>query len=196
MTPRMVLRGLLKFLAVVLAAGAVGAGLGVALAELTGNDDSTPPAAQITSAAPTATATTPARTTTATQARTGSLTPRVRVLSAMLYPAATPRGRARQRARVVVRVRVTSRSDETIRAQTPVLLVGPHRVRPDPGAADAAGALLRPLPPGESATGELHFDTTGSATRRLRDQRRAGLRIVERTVKVNITISSTPAPAG
>lgn len=210
----MVLRGLLKFLAVALAAGVVGAGLGIGLAELSGDDadPATPiaprPATETapaqTTTAPTATATT-VRTTTAPAATTPtttrpvrvSRTTRVRILSAVLYPASTRRGRARQRARVAVRVRLTSRSVKTLPAQAPTLIAGTARLRADRRATDVAGPLLRPLAPGKTATGELRFETTGSATRRLTNQRRARLSIAGRTVRVSkIRISRTPAPAG
>jgi hypothetical protein len=66
MTPRMLLRGLLKFVAVVVAAGVVGAGLGIALAELSGNDDAG------TAIAPPATSTAGRDTTTAVGTTTTS----------------------------------------------------------------------------------------------------------------------------
>ena len=197
--PRVVLRGLLKFVAVALAAGVVGAGLGIALAELTGNDDVPTPLAPQNESSPRtatdmATATTATSTTASTQPAGGSRTTRVQIQSAVLYPAGAPDGEDPQRARVVIRVRVTSRSVSPIPRQTPMLIVGSSRVRADPDSADA---LLRQIAPGETATGELHFETTGSATQRLANQRRARLRIAQRTVNVNdISISSRSAPPG
>lgn len=187
---------LLKFLAVVVVAGVVGAALGAALAKLTSQDDHPPIAPDTMSATTTATSTAADTTATSTQSRTDSPTTRVQILSAVLYPARTARGRARQRARVVVGVRLTSPSTDTLPAQAPVLIVGASRVRADPRAADAAGTLLRPLAPRETATGELRFETTGSVTQRLAMHRRARLSIAQRTVNVKIRISSTQAPAG
>jgi hypothetical protein len=114
----------------------------------------------------------------------------------VLYPASTPSGRAQRRARVVVRVRVTNRSTSTISAQVPRLLVGTRTVRNDPRAADAAGALLRPLRPAASASGELRFETIGTVTEALtaRPRTRTRTRIAGRTVSISIRISSTPPP--
>jgi hypothetical protein len=195
--PRVVLRGLLKFIAVVVAAGVVGAGLGIGLAELSGDDDpGTSIAPQATTAGPGTPG--PTRTTPATTpAGPRNRTTRVQIRSAVLYPASPASAQAQQRARVVVRVRVTSRSTTTIAAQVPVLLVGAEIVRNNRRAAGAAGRLLRPLRPMTSATGELHFAATGAVTRTLTTQRRARLRIAGRTVGVSIRISRrTPAPQG
>lgn len=230
-TPHMLLRGLLKFLAVAVAAGVVGAGLGIGLAELGGGDDdgtpfaprttstaslltTTPPAQTTTSTTsppttsptsppttttPTPTTSIPAETTTTSTTATDgqvSRTTRVQIQSAVLYPASTPRGRARRRARVVVRVRLTNRSADTLRAPAPMLIVGAGRVRADPRAAEVAGPLLRSLAPAKSARGELRFETIGSITQLLMNQPRARLSIAGRTVSVSIRVSSTPAPAG
>lgn len=131
--PNVVLRGLLKFVAVVLAAGVVGAGLGIALAELTGDDEApTPLAPQIDgspgTATDTATATTATSTTGARQPPQVSRTTRVQIQSAVLYPASEDP----QRARLVIRVRVTSRSVRPIPGRTPMLIVETSRVRAGP----------------------------------------------------------------
>lgn len=199
--PSVILRGLLKFVAVVLAAGVVGVGLGIALAKLTGNDEAPTPLARQIEGSPriatdtaTATATTATSTTGSTQPARMSRTTRVQIQSAVLYPASTPDGEDPQRARVVIRVRVTSRSVSPIPGKTPMLIVGASGVLAEPDSADG---LLGPIAPGETATGELHFDTRGSVAQRLANQRRARLRIAQRTVSVNdITISSRSEPPG
>ncbi len=203
---------MLKFLGVVLLAGAVGAGLGIVLAELTGSDEEVPPLAPTTTATTaTTTATTRGSSTTATTRRpttsttqrdpsttTASaalrLVPRVQIQSAVLFPARTQRGRARRRARVVVRVRVTNREDTTVKAQIPTLVVGDARVVNDPSAASAAGTLLKAIGPRAGASGELRFETSGDVTQALTNARRARLRIAGRTVVVKLTISPTPVP--
>jgi hypothetical protein len=184
MNPRMVLAGLVKFVAVVVAAGIVGAGLGIGLAEVTGSD------------APGTAVATPTTATAPTPVSPGNLTPRVQIRSAVLYPARTARGRARRLARVVVPVRVVSRAATTIAAAVPSLLVGARTVRSDPRAADAAGNLLEPLKPAASATGELRFEIAGAVTQALSRRPRARMRIAGRVVGVHIRISRTPARSG
>ncbi|HVF78228.1 MAG TPA: hypothetical protein VNA28_08005 [Solirubrobacteraceae bacterium] len=216
MTPQVLLRGLAKLLAVVLAAGAAGVVIGVGLAALSGDDASgggggaiVPPTTSMTSTARTATTsmrttgtpTTPgqaigAPTTSTTPATNVGRTTRVQILSAVLYPAATTSGKARARARLIVRVRLTSRSPRTIPAGAPMLIVGNEAIRSDRRAAASAGELLRPLAAAQSATGELFFETAGDLTRRLTSQARARLSIAARTVEVPIRISSTPVPQG
>lgn len=189
--PGILFRGVLKFAVVVLAATAVGAGLGVGLAALSGDDGPSP--VPVTTSA--STSTSPAQTTAATPAQ-GSRSPRVRVLSAVLFPSATASGRARRRARLSVRVRVTNRDSATLAAQDPQLLVDTRRISTDPRADSVAGPLLESLAPAASAAGELRFETTGAVTGRLHARPSARLRIAHRTVAVKITISPTPAPAG
>jgi len=219
----MILRGLLKLIAVVVAAGVVGAGLGIGLSKLSGDDGSPALAPQTASSTPstatqrTQTADTPPATRTQTTERTGTqtttattrtqttsttqttgprrtLVPRVQILSAVLYPAATESGRARQRARVSIRVRVTNRGADSLEPEAPVLIAGDDRVTADPRATELAGDLLEPLAPETSATGELRFEIAGAVTQRLTAQPRARLGIANRTVAVTIQISQTPAP--
>jgi hypothetical protein len=215
MSPHIALRGVLKFLGVVLAAGVVGVGVGVALAELSGGDDdgtslapqatrSTPLAA--TARAPagpatpaTAPSTPPATPVTSTLPATGAAhgrTNRVRILSAVLYPAATAGGQARRRARIVVRVRVTNRGAAALAPQDALLLAGDRRVAADPRASTVARSLRRPLAAGARATGELRFETAGAVTRLLTTKRRALLRMAGRTVAMAITIGRTPPITG
>lgn len=195
MNPRPLLSIVLKIVAVAIAAGVVGIAVGVGLAKLTGSGgDDDAATAQTTSGSP---VTTPGTTPTApTAPAERSRTTRVQILSAVLYPARTASGRARQRARVVVRVRVTSRSVGTLTPKKPQLLVDADRVSPNPRTADLAAPLLEPLAPAASATGELRFETAGAVTQRLTTQQRARLTIAGRTVSVPIRISGTRAPSG
>ena len=186
------IRGLLKFVAVVVAAGVVGAGVGIGLAALTGGEDDPSPAPQAAGTAPgTATSSTPALGTTPareTAPAKPALVPRVQVLSAVLLEASTASGRDRRRARVSIRVRVTNRGAETLDLEDPQLLVGDDRVSADPRAADGAGTLLKPLASDASATGKLRFETTRAVTERLTTEGSARLGIAGRTVAVKLEI--------
>jgi len=209
----MLLRGLLKFIAVVVAAGVVGAGLGIGLAELSGGGDTTAVAPTTASSPPgtesstvPATSTSPAPATATAATSTGSTAPpaaqgtartnRAQVLSAVLYPAKSASGRARRRARVVVRVRVTNRGLATLAPKPAILLAGTDEVPANTRAGAVAGDLLKPLARGASATGELRFETAGAFTQRLTSQPQARLRIAGRTVALSITLSSSPPPPG
>ena len=197
--------GLAKFLAVIVGGTAVGAGIGIALSALSGNggNESTAspraiatPSAEARTPTPTSTARTPTPTSAArTPTPTGTAVPAgeglgLRVESARLISASTASGRARQRARLVVRVRLSNRSDVRLPAQNPLLLNGAGTVRVDPFAADAAGPLLRPLAAGMSAVGELRYETAGELTQRLTDQRRARLRFGSEVISVKLDISA------
>ena len=206
--------GLAKFLAVIVGGTAVGAGIGIALSALSGNggNESTAspraiatPSAEARTPTPTSTARTPTPTSTArtptptsaarTPTPTGTAVPAgeglgLRVESARLISASTASGRARQRARLVVRVRLSNRSDVRLPAQNPLLLNGAGTVRVDPFAADAAGPLLRPLAAGMSAVGELRYETAGELTQRLTDERRARLRFGSEVISVKLDISA------
>jgi hypothetical protein len=171
--PRTLLRGVLKLVAVVVAAGLAGAGIGVGLAKLSGNDGDDAAALP----APTSSA----RTSTSTASPNRQ--PRVKVISARLIPPPNETGRAR----VTVRVRVTSRSDSPITSPAPALVTGQDVVQIDTRARADAGRLLRPLAPGAAVTGTLRFTPSAEATRRLTARPRARLRIVERMVTLKLT---------
>lgn len=196
---QLLLRSLAKFATVAAAAVVCGAALGIGLSEVLGPGEKRSPldarttgeqarGADTTTRAQTATQTQA----TATRARTmpgpSSDAPRVRVVSAVLLSATTRRSRARRRARLSVRVRVTNRDRRRLVRPAPTLLSGGARVRVDPHAAEAGGALLRPLVPGVTAAGELRFETAGEVTQRLSDERRARLRIAGRTVTLRVRI--------
>lgn len=213
--PKTLLRGLAKLVAVVVAAGLAGALIGIGLAKLSGDDGGDAPAlpaaasttassvsgstttTATTSAktAKTATATTPATQTTTTQSGAAEpvspkvaayKAPRVEVLSAGIGSAATGTGRAP----VTIRVRVTNRGGRTLTVPAPALLTGQDEVVIDRGATADAGALLRPLATGSSATGTLRFTPLVEATQRLLAKPRARLRIAKRVVLLKLTTAS------
>jgi hypothetical protein len=217
MKPQSLLRGAAKFAAVAIGAVALGAVVGLGLSELSGdNVASTPtgPAAPgttqtttkpaRTTAKPARTATKPTRTTTKaaqpsparTQTTPSPALPRVNIVSAILQPAATASGRSRRRARLSIRVEVVNRGDRRLTWPAPQLISGTTLMRVDPNAGGAAGALLKPLARGATATGELRFETVGDVTSRLQNARRARLRIAGRTVKVRVTIGAPAKSSG
>ena len=152
------LRGLAKFVAVVVAAGLVGAGLGIALAKLSGNEGGeTAQSAPATSTAP------PASTTPAAVApdAPAAVAPRIEVLSALLGRTSQSTGRAL----VAARVRITNRTDSRISLDDPALLAGQDEFPPNESAA--SNSVLRPLAPAASATGTVRFVLPPIVTRRL-----------------------------
>jgi hypothetical protein len=210
------LRGLLKLVGVIVAAVAVGAGVGLGLSKLNGSGGTGAPlpatgtttatAATTTAPAPgatetAATETAPSTTGTETTAQTatplqGASVPRVQVISATLFPAASANGIARKRARVSVVVKVTNRNTTVLTPPNPLLLTGQDRIPVDPRAAQIADPLIQPIAASKSATAELRFEIAGAITQRLNSKPRARLAIVNRIVALKITVSPTPAPPG
>lgn len=166
---REALRGAAKMVAVVVIGAAVGLGAGRGIAEVAGDSGSagSPPE-------------------TAAQDPVIS----VNVTFAALRPAATPLGRARDRARLRVGVRVRNRSDRRVTIDPPRIQVGEDTVRVDKAAEDLAEDVFEPLSPGASAKGELRFETAGATTRRLMDRNRTTLRIAGRKIQVRYDVGS------
>gem|GEM_PF-2058687 len=196
--PKRLLRGVGKLIAVVLAAGLAGAGIGIGLAKLTGGDDTSAPvlpatastAAKTTQTAPRATTSkTPTGTTTAPAVYR---VPRVEVLSAQLGPIDAATGRAQ----ATVRVRVTNRGIGPLRISTPQLLSAQDKVPLDAAARGGAGALLRRIAVGRRATGSLRFTLPAAVAQRLTATPQARLRIARRTVALPLETSTAEAPAG
>jgi hypothetical protein len=194
-------RDIAQILGVALLAGLVGAGIGTGLGELVGDDTASGADLRLATEATTATAApapspAPAGTppaTTPSAARPSNARPRVRVLAAVLYPAATSRGQSLQRASVRVRLRMTAPEGNPLPPARPSLLTDAGSVLVDPAAADLAGALLSGVRPGVSATGELRFETAGATTIELTTTRKGRLRIAGRTVPLTIEVSPAPA---
>jgi len=203
--------GLLKLVAIIAAAAIGGTVIGIGLSKVSGDGDSglvlgaDPSATTAARSADTATAAIPptATTTTATtpagEAQApipaqGARVPSVKIVSATIFPAATAAGRARQRARVSIRVTVTNRDTKSLTPPNPLLLTGQDRIGFDPRASDLADPLIKPLGASKTATGELRFEISGGVTRRLNAKPRARLAIVGRVVALKMTISPSPAP--
>jgi len=186
-TRRHILRGLARFVAVALLAGAIGAGLGVGIAELTDDGDPGPasePGSISVAARP-----------------SGRID--LHVLSSVFSPAVSASGRARDRARLSVRLRATNDTDRAITLRNAVLVVEGQEVRPDPDAGRVsrlAARLLRPIGAGRRATGELRFEVAGDTTSALRRERRARLRVAGQIESLSLTFaqparSAPPSPA-
>ncbi|MGH2840034.1 MAG: hypothetical protein ACRDKY_04325 [Solirubrobacteraceae bacterium] len=114
----------------------------------------------------------------------------VRIVSAILHPAGTARGRSRQRARLSVHARVTNGGARAVRFPPPRLETGTTLLAVDAHAGAAAGALLRPVPARSTADGVLRYEAAGAVTRRLTSGRRAVLRIAGRSIRLQLTLGS------
>ncbi len=207
------LRGLAKFIALVLVAGGIGVALGMGLSELAEDDEPAATSPQTTSdtaatptptptptTAPAAPATAPTSTSTSTVASVASTgttaspppspAPRVRIsiLDARLFTDATPSGRREQRARVTVRTRADNTGAQRARLDPPTLRVGSVRIRADP-----AGARFDALGAGASQTVTLHFSLAGAATPKVVRDRRARLLIAGQSLALRVKVR---APEG
>jgi hypothetical protein len=179
---REALRGAAKMVAVVVIGAAVGLGVGRGIAEVAGDSGS--------AGSPPETAAQPKPAADAKAPPSADPVISVNVTFAGLRPAATPEGRARDRARLRVGVRVRNRSDRRVTIDPPRIQVGDDTVRVDKEAEDLAEDVFAPLSPGASAKGELRFETAGATTRRLMDRRRTTLRIAGRKIQVRYDVGS------
>ena len=147
----MLLRGAIKLVLVTVAAGAAGTLLGIAIAELTG-DDATPtaPAAVPASSTP--------RPTTTAAATPPPPTEKVKV-SALSATALPTRNGGEPGLRLTVRATIENASGRAIRPTAPRLLVDDLGVAVAPESGSTGGELLAPsLADGATAEGTLRFD--------------------------------------
>lgn len=191
---RLLLRGLVKFLAVVVVAGAVGTALGFALSKLTGSDE--PPAAitpDPTSPVPrpiTAAAPSDSRTSTPRPSGQDPLEQlRVTVVSAVLHPSASPAGQRRRGARLGVRVKVENPGTQRVVVPRPSLLTA-RQPTPTDAAADGPKTRLGTINPGQTVDVTLRFETAGAVTRQLTTQKRARILVGRRASPVAVTVGS------
>lgn len=187
------LLGFAKLVALVLAAGAVGAALGTGLSSLSAGGG---PAAleegagRLSDLARAGTSATATGTTTATTTAPADPLAQVRVsvLDARLFTDETPSGRQAQRARLTVRVRAENSAGRRLTLPPAVLRVGSVRV-----AADASGARFDPLAAGAGQTVTLRFSLAGDATPKIVRDRRARILIAGQSVAMRIKVR---APGG
>lgn len=184
----MLLRGAAKLVAVVVIAGAAGVLLGLAMAELTGDDAApTPSAAVPTSSTPRATTATSAATAPATTEKV-----RVAVASATARP---PADGAEQGSRLSVRASVENASGRAIRPKQPQLLVDDLRVAAAPEFSGTGGELLAPsLADGATAAGTLRFEVPSKTPSELTTSR-VRLQIAGKIVVLSPKLGET-APGG
>ncbi len=197
---KLFLRGLLKFLVLVLVAGGIGVALGMGLSTLAADDEPAAPGAQTTEAtagtAVPATAPPAAVATTATTATATTSSPpssplarvAVSVLDARLFTDSTPSGRREQRARVTVRLRADNAGAQRVTLAPATLRVGSVRIPADP-----AGARFDPLGAGAAQTVTLRFALAGEATPKVVRDRRARILVAGRSLPMRVKIE---APAG
>jgi hypothetical protein len=222
-SPKLLLRGLAKLVAVVAAASLAGIGLGAGLAKLSG--DSTAPGPLAATSATAEAPSTPATQTTGSSRSTGSSTQpsaetATRPAATTTEPATATQPGAVEgtadpdvavevlsarlgtpsattgHARVQAEVRVTNRAKTPVQITTALLISGDYEVPLDVAARDAAAGLLKPIAAGASATGKLRFTTATAATQRLLANPAAHLRIADRTVDLPLQAAQGTATTG
>jgi nitrate/nitrite transporter NarK len=164
-----------KLLAAALLAGVAGLALGIGLAKLSNGND--PPAAATAGA-----------TTRASLGQVG-----VSVVASVLHPAATAFGRQRQRARLVVVVRLQNRGTRRVTIPRPALLAAGVRQGTDP-SADAPGTSVRQLGAGMRRQIALQFEVAGTVTRGLTTGRRARVLVAGHTLTARVTLGPPVRP--
>lgn len=201
------LRELVTLVVVVAAAAVVGFGLGVALNHMFGTTKPSSSSRRAPLAQTTTGATAPATGTTAS-ARTGASTPATTSTSAGAGTATPVRttidmgqqvtlrvtgaslisGTVAGAARLTVQATVQNAGAATVTPPIDRLFIryGGSNVRPDPNATAVAGALLKPLAPGKTASGELHFEARGAVTNALKGLTQAAIRLGPQTLLVNL----------
>lgn len=192
---RRMLDGLAKLGAVIIIAGGAGSVIGFGLSKLT-SDDSAEPEPGVTSterADPVATTGGPARGPRGSRP-VGVV---VDVPDAVVHPAGTASGRARNRARLTVRVRVRNTSTGVLTPARPAVLIGASRTPADPNA-DAPGTRLGSIAPGAAAAATLRFEVGGAAGAKLMTERRARVVVAGLTRPISVKLGNpvrSQAPA-
>lgn len=185
MRVREALHGTAKVVATVVIAAAVGLGAGRGIAEVAGGSAS----AGLPADPATDTAAQPQPPADDDAPRDAEAAVGVEVTFAGLRPGATAAGRARDRARLRVGLRVRNRSDRSVTIDPPYIQVGEDTIRVDLNAVeDLAVNVLEPLSPGSSAKGELRFETAGETTLELMEGRSTTLRIAGRKIEVRYEV--------
>lgn len=173
----------LKPLAPIAAALVVGAAIGFGGASLAGNDN---PLLREEHADTSTQGSQPG----GAPALPGSSGVNVQIVSAILHPAGTARGRRRKRARLNVHMRLTNNSASTFTLGRVRLQLGSTLLDIDPLARKVAAPLLRPLPASATADGVLRYETGGADTQRLISKQLAALRVAGRIVLTKVTVGT------
>ncbi|HEV2775778.1 MAG TPA: hypothetical protein VGV90_09325 [Solirubrobacteraceae bacterium] len=111
----------------------------------------------------------------------------VRIISAVLQPAATPPGQRRRRARVSVHVQVENRGTRRVVPARPSLLAARQRVPTDP-RADAPKTRLGAIDGRDTVDVTLRFETKGAVTEQLVTQRRGRILVGGRSWPISVTV--------
>lgn len=111
----------------------------------------------------------------------------VTVMSSQLRLAATRRGIADGRARLTVRARVVNRRMTPLPLRARLLVAG-RALRIDPRAVELPSGLPGPVPPGQTAEGELRFETAGADTTALRRENDVRLRLAGKLVPITVAL--------
>ncbi|MBA3746626.1 MAG: hypothetical protein H0W96_03925 [Solirubrobacterales bacterium] len=179
-------RSLLELLALVAVAGGTGVLIGMALAQLSDDEPTTPVAT--TTSTPTPTPTTPARRPPA------PAQVQLRVLGAILRPAGTPSGRRRQRARLIMRVRAQNSGENSVTLDDPILRVGSVRIRLD-RAANPPETQLGTIAAGDTKSVTLRYELSGDATPKVTRDRRARLDIGGQSLSLRVRVGAPVRPS-
>lgn len=112
----------------------------------------------------------------------------LKVTSATRVGATKPAGQAVGAGRLTVLVTVENSGSAVVEAPVDRLFIryAGISVRPDPNATDAAGDLLKPIAPGEDASGELRFETRGAVTAAMKDLSSVALRFGPQRLDVKL----------
>lgn len=193
----MLLRSLAKLAAVAALAGGGGVLLGVALSELTSDtvpatSDEPSPQTTVRGSTTSATPSIATRTTTSGD-QSARARARVQILGAVLHPAATPSGRRRQRARLIVRIRAENRGTQPVTVAPPALLAGDTRIQTDPSAATPR-TRLGELAADETRTVTLRFELEGAITAKITAERRAQIVVAGRSRPIPVEIGAPLRP--
>lgn len=205
---RFVLRGLLKFVALIGVAGGLGVALGLGLSSLSQDDQPTAPEgdesgpADIgtttpgtgTSTGPSTTAAappaveTPATTTSAPAVPVAPV--RLSVVDARLFTDAAPSGRQEQAGRLTVRMRAEN-SGAPVTLARPTLRVGSVRIRSERATTSGEFAALGA---GESQTVTLRFALPPDATPKVVRDRRARILVAGQSVPMRVKVIRPRTP--
>ena len=193
---------LLKFVGLVVAAGATGIALGTALTELSA-DDQRPPATDASVPGlirtPTSAASERPRTTATLATSERAFEPakrvpaaptdaiRVRVFDAVLFTDAAASGRREQRARMTVRLRTENTGDRRVTLRYPTLRVGSVSIERDPGP-EMRRPTFATLGEDESQTVTLRFALAGEVTPKAVRDRRARINIAGQSIPIRVRV--------
>ncbi len=108
------------------------------------------------------------------------------MLGAVLRPAGTLSGRRRQRARLIMRVRVHNSGESRVTLGSPILRVGSVRIPLDPG--NPPEARFGTLGAGEAESVTLRYELGGDSTPKVIRDRRARLDVAGQSLPLRVRV--------